>query len=47
MAEQFEIIIFTAAEQMYADEILNRLQEQINDLAGDNRAPTISHRLYR
>ena len=47
MAEQFEIIIFTAAEQMYADEILNRLQEQIDVLAGDDRAPTISHRLYR
>ena len=44
LAADFEIIVFTAAEQNYADEILNRLLEQI-ELGG--RTGIISHRLYR
>lgn len=37
MAKEFELIIFTAGEQDYADEILNTLDEY----------KSITHRLYR
>ena len=49
LAKDFEIIVFTAAEQMYADEVLNRLLEQIDgqSITDNTKQATISHRLYR
>lgn len=38
MAAVFEVVVFTAAEQSYADEVLDRL---------DPRGELISYRLYR
>ena len=38
MSQMFEIVVFTAAEQQYADEVLDRL---------DPTGRLISHRLYR
>lgn len=37
MAKDFEIVVFTAGEQDYADEILDTLDQE----------RTITHRLYR
>lgn len=52
MANLFELVIFTAAAQEYADFILNIIEKRLNDGVNDNDQSKetrtfIDHRLYR